>query len=51
MVTFVEGMRTKVQEFEWSQGSKQITSFKKGAGVNIDLIEQYGQITLEKLKV
>lgn len=49
--TFVEGMKAKAQEFGWSQGSKQITTFENDAGAKIDLIEQYGQITPDKLKV
>ena len=31
--------------------SKQITNFENDAGIKVDLIDQYGQITSEKLKV
>ena len=37
--TFVEGMKAKAQEFGWSEGSKQITTFKNDTSKNIDLIE------------
>ena len=50
-MTFIEDMKAKAQEFGWSKSSKQITAFENDAGMNIDLIEQYGQITSEKLKV
>ena len=44
-------MKVKAQEFGWSDGSKQITTFKNDAGVNMDLIEQYDQITSEKFMI
>ena len=44
-------MKVKAQEFGWLQGSKQITTFENDAGVNIYLIEQYGQITSTKLTI
>ena len=46
-----QSMKAKAQEFGWPEGSRQITTFENNAGVNIDLIEQYGQITTEKLKI
>ena len=49
--TFIEGMAAKAQDFGWSQGYKQIIFFENDAGVKIDLMEQYGQITSGKLKV
>ena len=46
-VTFIEGMKAMAQEFWCPQGSKHITNFKNGAGVKVDLIEWYCQITSE----
>ena len=51
MKTFVDSMIAKAQEFGWSQGSKQITNLENNAGVRVDFIEQYGQITSEKLNI
>ena len=42
-------MKAKAQEFGWSESSKQNTTFKNDAGINIALIEQYGQLTSVKL--
>ena len=44
-------MKANAQEFGSSQGSKQISTYENDANVKIDLIEQYGHIMSEKLKV
>ena len=51
MATFVEGTEVKAQEFGWLEDSKQIATFKNDADVNTDIIEQYGHINAEKLKI
>jgi hypothetical protein len=48
-LTFVENLSGRAAVNGWNQGSKSIFHFKNKAGKDIDLIHEYGQITLEEL--
>ena len=49
-VVFIEALERKADSMGWSKGTKQITKFTNRAGVNIDIIKNYGQIDMATLK-
>ena len=49
-LTFIENLSGRAAINGWNQGSKSIFHFRNRAGKDIDLIHEYGQITLEELR-
>jgi len=49
-VIFIEALERKADSMGWSKGTKQITKFTNRDGVDIDIIKNYGQIDMAKIK-
>ena len=49
-IIFVENLFGRATVNGWNQGSKSIFHFQNNVGKDIDLIHEYGQITLDSLR-
>ena len=49
-VVFIEAFERKADSMGWSKVTKQITTFTNCEGVSINIIKNYGQIDMTKLK-